>query len=62
LTPKEPAPAPLVPLVLDLVMALGVEEPLLFPLPLPLAVVGSALAEGTIWGFSADIMIGVDVD
>jgi len=33
---------------------LGVEDPLEFPLPL--AVVGKALAEGTIVGFSEDIV------
>jgi hypothetical protein len=54
LTPKVPAPPPLVPVeVLALVMRLGVEEP-----PLPLAVVGRALAEGTIVGFSDDIVGG----
>ena len=35
-------------------MMLGVEDPLEFPLPL--AVVGKALAEGTIVGFSEDIV------
>jgi len=36
-------------------MMLGVEDPLEFPLPL--AVVGKALAEGTIVGFSEDIVV-----
>ena len=55
LTPKVPAPPPLVPVVLVLFMMLGVEDPLEFPLPL--AVVGKALAEGTIVGFSEDIVV-----
>jgi hypothetical protein len=53
-TPKVPAPPPLVPFeVFALEMRLGVDE------PLPLAVVGSALAEGTIVGFSEDIVVVV---
>jgi hypothetical protein len=52
LTPKVPAPPPLVPVVFVLFMMFGVED----PLELPLAVVGKALAEGTIVGFSEDIV------
>lgn len=54
LTPKVPAPPPLVPVVFVLFMMLGVEDPL--ELPLPLVVVGKALLEGTIVGFSEDIV------
>jgi hypothetical protein len=54
LTPKVPAPPPDVPVeVLALVMRLGVED----PLALPFAVVGKALEEGTIVGFSEDIVL-----
>lgn len=50
LTPKVPAPPPLVPVVLALEMRLGVE--------VPLAVVGRGLDEGTIVGVSDDIAAG----